>query len=323
MPGGNRMRILYMGTPSLAVIPLEALLECPNGYDVVGVVTAPAKPTGRRKVLTDPPMAQWARDQGLMVLQPAKVSTPECIAQLKELAPDVIVTCAFGQILSTDFLRIPKRGTINIHPSMLPLYRGATPVQSALLDGREQTGVTILFTVRALDAGNIICQRPHLINPADTNESLSADLFKVGGELLVEALGMLRDPNFVGTPQDESAVSTCSKIDREDGRVDWNRPSVLTINRCRAYYPWPGSYCFLGETRIILERMSSGPFGAEEVSIPLGPCGTFWVDSAKRLLVKTVDGFVSVDRIRVSGKKSMTGSEFWNGFNGRCQNRFT
>jgi folate-dependent phosphoribosylglycinamide formyltransferase PurN len=162
---GLLMRLVYMGSPSEVIAPLESLIKhCQkSGDEVVAVVSQPAKPAGRKQTLTDPPVATFAKEQGLRCLQPIKASDPAFLEELKSLEVDVIITAAYGQILSNAFLAIPRRATINIHPSLLPAYRGAIPVPAALLDGLETTGVTVLFTVKALDAGNIILQKSFAI----------------------------------------------------------------------------------------------------------------------------------------------------------------
>ena len=176
------MRIVFMGSPKEVISPLESLMELceSDSFELVAVISQPARPFGRKKVLTDPPLATYAKEKGIHTLQPEKCRDEAFLTEtLKELNPDLIITAAYGQILSQAFLDIPKLGTINIHPSLLPEYRGAIPVPAALLDGKKTTGVSILYTVKALDAGDIISQESHDIEDNETSDILLARLFEL------------------------------------------------------------------------------------------------------------------------------------------------
>lgn len=319
------MRIVFMGSPQEVVSPLEQLLAAGGDLRVVAVVSQPARPVGRSGKLQDPPLAEFAKARGLTVMQPESARDPEFLDALRDLRPDVIVTAAYGQILSKKFLAIPRRGTINIHPSMLPKYRGATPVPAALLNGDKVTGVSVLFTVKALDAGAIICAQEAEVLPTETADALTRRMFDIGGGLLIEALGKLRDPAFAGTPQDDAAATYCGKIEKSDGAVDWLRPAVVTCNRFRAFYPWPGTFTFFNGKRVSIldarEAVGADPGGgAAGLS---GVPGSFVFSKAtKGILARTADGILVIARLQNEGGKPVDAAAFWNGIKDRTSCRF-
>lgn len=315
------MRIIFMGSPREVISPCETTLNiCRSSHhQLVGVISQPAKPAGRNKVLKDPPLAAWAKEQGLLTLQPEKSRSPEFIKQLAELQPDLLITAAYGQILSQEFLNIPSRGTINIHPSLLPKYRGASPVQTALYDGISATGVSILFTVKELDAGNIICQRSTDIEPEETAEELMPRLFSLGGEALKEALSLLENPSFEGQPQEPSQVSHCHKFHKNSGDVNWTLGRHQIFNRYRAFSPWPGSYTFLKGKRLVLEELSL----IDEANLPPLAVGEFtYIKPLKSLVLGCIDGYLSIKRVKPEGSKSQDGASFWNGLKIKGKGRF-
>lgn len=314
------MRIIYMGSPLHSTYPLDELLRqgSSHGFEVVAVVSQPAKSLGRKSLLVDPPLAEFAKSKGILTLQPQKASELEFQSQLKNLAPDVIVTCAYGQILNTAFLAIPKRATINIHPSKLPQYRGAIPIQAVLLNGEESTAITILFTVLKLDAGAIISQEVVSIHRGETAQELSERLFKHCGPQLIQALKTIEDPTFVGTPQDETQVTLCKKISKDDGLVRWQSSSREIINKFCAYMPWPGSFTFFQKKRFILESMEANL----ETPIRHSP-GEFYYDKANKFIeVASQDAYVRIVRLKPEGSKSLTAEQFWNGIKNRDKLRF-
>ncbi len=312
------MRLVYMGSPAEVISPLRYLIDHAKemGHELVAVVSQAAKPAGRKMVLTDPPVASFAKEQGIRCLQPIKASEPGFLEELKSLSPDVIITAAYGQILTQNFLAIPKRATINIHPSLLPFYRGAIPVPAALLDGHEETGVSVLFTVKALDAGNIIVQKTYPILAGETAAQLTPRMFELSGPMLLEALEKLKDANFSGEVQDESKVTFCKKIAKTDGAVNWSKPARILYNEYRAYQPWPGVYTSRQSTRIVLE----------EISLVEGQTlqpGEFHFDKkAKALLVGTGDGVIAIHRLKSAGSKSMDAAGFWNGLRSQGKEQF-
>lgn len=308
------MRIVYMGSPAAVVIPLMRLLAkqpADLSWEVVAVVSQPARPFGRKGVLTDPPLALMAKERGLVTLQPEKASSPEFLTQLKALRPDVIITAAYGQILSDEFLKIPTRAVINLHPSLLPRHRGAIPVQQALLEGDTLTGMSILFTVKKLDAGAIILQQASPILPEEKSEDLLLRMFQLGADMLPHALHLLQDPTFKGTPQDETQVTHCKKISKEDALVRWEEKGAQLFNRFRAYSPWPGCYSFLEQKRVVLEDMEILP--ASAVSQNLAP-GHFILDKVRQgLVVGTGKEYLLIKKLKPEGSKSQDALAFCNG----------
>lgn len=317
------MRLVFLGSPEAALGPLKILSEKAGdyGHELVGVVSQPARPTGRKQLLQDPPVAKFAKERGILVLQPEKASDPTFLTAFRDLMPDVAITAAYGQILSPYFLSIPRRATINIHPSLLPKYRGATPVPAALLAGDKESGVTILFTVQKLDAGSIICQKATPLAPDEMAGDLTKRYFDLGGELLFAALEKLKDPTFTGTPQDESLVSHCRKIDKNDGLVNWNLSASDIYNRFRAHHPWPGTFTFHDNKRIQITEMRPQISTEGAISSNFGEI-TFDKPTGS-LSVSTGFGKIHVLKVKPAGGKEINASSFWNGLQNRKEVMFT
>lgn len=302
------MRIVYLGSPEYAVFPLQYLLEQKN-HDIVGIITQPPKKKGRSRVLSNTPLAEYALQKNLKLLQPIKASAKDFLSQLKSLDPDVCITCAYGQILSQEFLDIPRVATINIHPSLLPKYRGATPVPAAILAGETTTGITILFTVKELDAGNIISQKTYTTKSTETTYDLLNRLFKESGPILEESLEKLKDKEFKGVPQDEQQVTHCKKITKKAGQINWQETSQIIHNRFRAFQPWPGSYTFFNNKRLIIKSMS---IASDEQANSL-KAGEFFFDKNKQILIsRTKDSAIAIDKVQPEGKKTIFAKEYWN-----------
>lgn len=321
------MRIVFMGSPQEVISPLERLLATGPEFQVVGVVSQPARPVGRSGKLKDPPIAEFAKSRGMHVMQPESARDPYFLDELRDLNVDVVITAAYGQILSRKFLAIPRRATINIHPSLLPRWRGATPVPATLLHGDPVCGVTILFTVKALDAGAIIVQESSEIHAGETAGDLTRRLFDLGGKLLPEALRKLADVSFKGTPQDEAEVTVCGKIEKLDGLVDWTRSAVEISQRFRAFHPWPGSFTWFQGRRVLIAAMNviehtdvTRIVSRVSANVPEGldRLGKFAYDKAtKQIIVRCGDGIVGVASVQVEGGKTMDAASFWNGIKDR------
>jgi methionyl-tRNA formyltransferase len=306
------MRVAFLGSPSFVIPPLEELLRA--GVEVACVISQPSRQAGRGKAVVDPPPVTFAREKALKVFQPENINQSEFLETFRALEIDVAITASYGQLLSREFLSIPKRATINIHPSLLPKYRGAIPVPAALLDGLRETGVSVLFTVFKMDAGNLIVQEKTSIEPDETADRLTARLFKRGGELLVPALKLLEDETFVGTPQDETQVTRCRKLAKDDGRINWNEPAEKIYNAYRAFYPWPGSFTFLGDRRIVVTAMK-----LENSARSLEP-GQFQYDKAtKSLFVGAAKGTLRLEKLKPEGGKELGADAFWNGLKSEQQ----
>jgi len=325
------MRIVMMGTGTFAEPTFEALLAS-FGADVVGLVTQPERDTGNKRGSTRQTgkgMATIARNaaSGVQIAQPESINTPEGLELLRAMQPDLLVVAAYGQILSKDVLTIPTRGTINVHASLLPKYRGAAPVAYAILGGEKYTGVTIIKVTPGLDSGDMILQESLDILPDDTTGSLEARLSTLGAKLAVEAAHKYAKGGPVeGTKQDPVLVTKAPKIKKEFGLIDWTKPADYIERFVRAMQPWPTAYTFfhrpavasLGlsakeSMRIIVSRVER--FGKN--ALPTYPPGTpyGYTPEPGRLLVSVgADEFISILELQPAGKKKMTSEEFLRGY---------
>ncbi|HEX2979970.1 MAG TPA: methionyl-tRNA formyltransferase, partial [Anaerolineaceae bacterium] len=233
-------RVIFMGSPDFALPTLQALVDGP--YEVVGVVTQPDRPAGRGRVLTPPPVKLLAETLGIPVIQPNRLREPGVFEQLQAWDPDLIVVTAFGQILRANVLDLPRKGCINVHASLLPRWRGAAPIQAAILAGDEQSGATIMRMDPGVDTGPILTQRPEKISPEDTAASLGERLAKSGADLLVETLPAYLDGRIIPQAQDESGATYAPMLKKENGALDFQQSAVQLTRQIRAYYPWPGAY---------------------------------------------------------------------------------
>jgi len=239
----NPLRIVFMGTPALAGASLEALLHTPD-FSLVAVVTQPDRPKGRDLQLTPPPVKLIAQRAGKPVLQPAKARDENFLVQLRALQPDLIAVAAFGQILPPAILELPRFGCLNVHTSLLPKYRGASPIQAALLNGDPETGVTIMKMDAGLDTGGILTQQATPIETSDNAQTLHDRLAKLGAELLVETIHDYVAGKIQPHEQPTEGVSHVPKLTKEQGRIDWQLPATVIWNRIRAFTPWPGAFTF-------------------------------------------------------------------------------
>ncbi|HEY0733559.1 MAG TPA: methionyl-tRNA formyltransferase [Herpetosiphonaceae bacterium] len=306
------MRIVFLGTPSFAAIPLRALVE--SGHEVVGVVTQPDRPAGRSKTPQAPPVKVAAVELGLPILQPPTLRDPEVVEQLRALRPDVGVVAAYGEILRKNVLEIPPLGYLNVHPSLLPLYRGPTPVAAAILAGDEITGVSIIRLIRAMDAGPIVAQATLTMPPAARAGSLTDELFEIGSQLLVGALPLYASGELQPQPQDESQASYCSLLRKEDGQIDWTKPALVIERAIRAYDPWPGAFTtWQGQPlKIRTARVDADWNGAEEPGTIL---------DRPTLHVATGSGALELVEIQPAGKRMMPAQEWLRGQRGLAGQR--
>ena len=240
----SRLRIIFMGTPELAGASLLALLRVPE-FQVVAVVTQPDQPKGRGLKLTPSPVKEIALRENLPVLQPERARDEKFAEQLRELQPALIVVAAYGQILPPSILDLPRFGCLNVHTSLLPKYRGAAPIQRAILNDETETGVTIMKMDAGLDTGGILAQEKTPIHPADNSQTLHDRLAQIGAGLLVRTI-----PDYVAgkiqpRPQPVEGVTHAAKIKKSDGQMDWRQPARVSWNRVRAMTPWPGAFTFL------------------------------------------------------------------------------
>ena len=247
------MRIVFMGTGEIALPTLRWLLSDENPGEVVGIYTQPDKKIGRKQVLVAPEVKQLGIAAGIEVIQPGSLrKEPESIEKLRELGPDLIVVMAYGQILPRTVLELPPKGCVNLHASLLPRHRGASPIQAAIRDGDEISGITLMHVVPKLDAGDMILKETTPILPDDTGGSLHDKLADLGPRLLARGLPLLAEGTASAEPQDESQVTYAGKLERDDGVIDWNRDASSIERLIRAYAPWPGTTTSLdlnGETK--------------------------------------------------------------------------
>jgi methionyl-tRNA formyltransferase len=299
------MRVVFMGSAEIAIPSLKMMVAA--GIDeVVGVVTQPDRPKGRKRVLSPCPVKEAALEWGLHVLSPEKIGAEDCVAELASLKPDLFVVVAYGQYIPERVLELAGHRGINMHPSLLPLYRGAAPIQGALLNGDLVTGVTIIDVARQMDAGDMLAQREFAIASEDTAGSLHDSLAVFGGELLLDVMGQIRAGSEVRTAQDHSRAVEVSKLHKEDGRIDWSLPAAEIRNRVRAFNPWPS--CFVdmpgGEVLKVL-RVS-----VEEVS---GRPGEVVACDGAGPLVACGSGALRLIEVQPQGRNPMDGRAFLNG----------
>lgn len=296
-------RIVFMGTPDFAVPSLEALLAGPD--PVVGVVTQPDKVSGRGSKLIPPPVKVVAEGAGLPVLQPTRLRAPEAVAQLRELAPDLVVVAAFGQILSREVLELPPHGCINVHGSLLPRWRGAAPVQRALMAGDELTGITIMRMDEGLDTGDILTHRQWPITPEVTGGELHDAMARLGAELLLETIAGLRAGEVVRTVQPLEGVTYAHKLTREDCPVDWGRTAREVRCQIHALNPVPGATTVLeGQELKVWRGRESDGYGAAGEVIALHADG---------FEVACGSGSVVLTEVQAPGKRRMSAEEWMRG----------
>ncbi len=234
------MRIVFIGTPEFAVPSLEALLK--TNDQVVGIVTQPDRPKGRGQVLTPPPVKLIAQREGIPLLQPTKMKDVDFFATLSSWKPDCIAVAAFGRILPPAILSLPPLGCINVHGSLLPKYRGAGPIQWAIINGETETGITTMLMDEGMDTGALLLQEKMPISPDDTAGSLSVRLAELGGRMLVKTLAQLTAGSLIPRAQDHSQATLAPLLKKEDGVIDWTMPATVIANRIRGLAPWPGAH---------------------------------------------------------------------------------
>ncbi len=300
------IRVVFMGTPDLARTVLAALASS-GDFDVTAVVAQADKPTGRGLQLTHPPVKVEATSRGLAVMQPVRARDPGFLKALRELAPDVIVVAAYGQILPQELLDIPRHGCVNVHTSLLPRWRGAAPIQWALAAGDAETGVTLMRMEAGLDTGPTFAEVRTPIVPAETGQTLHDRLAALGAALLCEAL-----PRYVAgalplRTQPSEGVTYARKITREDGRLDWNQSAECLDRRLRAFTPWPGAFTFVpGEIRPKLLKVHA----AEPIAGPFGEPGKVVGDGRSGLVVACGTGALRLTEVQPEGGRRMTAEQF-------------
>ena len=288
-----------MGTPDFAVPVLEKLTE---EFSVEGVITQPDRPSGRGKKILKPPVKHTAETADLDVFQPQNVNSPDSLKVINNWKPDLIVVAAFGQILKTSILDLSPYGCINVHASLLPRWRGAAPVNAAILAGDRTTGATIMKMEEGLDNGPILSQETIKINPEDTGGKLSSRLADIGADLLVRTIPPYLKGEIIPEPQDHSLATYAPRLKKEDGLLDFNQPAVDVSRKVRAYSPWPGTYTSWKEQRLLIHQATS-----VNVTSP-GP-GVFTIYEGLPA-IGTAEGLVIMNSLQLAGKRKLTGQEF-------------
>jgi methionyl-tRNA formyltransferase len=302
----NALRVVFFGTPRFAVPTLEALLA--SRHDVVGVVTQPDRPRGRGQKVTDGPVKAVAAARGLPVLQPATVKDPSVASGLAAWRPDLGVVAAYGQIIPSAMLALPRYGMINVHPSLLPKYRGAAPVHRAVIAGDAETGVTIMRVAARLDSGAMFARTTRPIGSDETSEELEDALAVLGARLLVEVVDAIADGTAHEEPQDERLVTYAARLTKDEGLIDWTLPAQRVHDRVRGLYPWPHAYTFVEGRRVIVWRTSPRPEGSTAAP------GTVLHAGSDGLLVAAGDGrALALLELQSEGGRPLPAADFLRG----------
>jgi len=299
------LRVVFMGSPRFAVPSLEYLVS--SGYEVAAVYTQPDRTGGRGRGLAASPVKTAAEALGLTVVQPQSLKAPGAVEQLADLKPDVIVVAAFGQLLPKPVLELPRLGCLNVHPSLLPRFRGASPVAAAILAGDGFSGVSIILLDEGMDSGPVLARAQLAVADSDTTASLSQKLSLVGAGLLGEVLvGWMRE-ELTPQPQDEAKATYCKPIAKDEGEINWQLSAIEIWRRVRAFYPWPGSYSrWRGRTLKIIEAAPLSPqTPAKAGEVVALDSGGFGIGSG--------DGTLNVLRVQLEGKQALSAAEFLRG----------
>ena len=299
-----RYRVVFFGTPEFAVPSLQALVDGPD--QVVGVVCQPDRPAGRGQHVQPPPIKQLALRHGLPIVQPSKLRSEEFPVQLRAWAPDLAIVAAYGRILPTSILAVPSLGCINVHASLLPAYRGAAPIQWALLRGEQTTGVTIMGMNERMDEGDMLLQRATAIEPGETYGALQQRLAVLGAAALMDALAALHAGTLRATPQDHAAATYAPMIRKADGAIDWTQPAQAIADKVRAFNPWPSAHTTWDGKMLKIHR-------ARAVSRTLDRSPGTIVAVGDTLDVATGAGILAIDELQLEGRKRMPAAVFVRG----------
>jgi methionyl-tRNA formyltransferase len=319
MPGEgvSSVRVLFMGTPEFAVPSLAALCDhCPpgrlwaGGLDLVGVLTREDKPAGRGRQVAHSPVKQFALEQKIRVYQPGSLRKPESQALLRHLAPNLIVVAAFGQILPPDVLRMPNHGCLNVHASLLPRWRGASPINAAILAGDGETGVTLMRMDEGLDTGPMVAKATTPIGSEETAGKLSDRLAKIGAQLLIDVLPLWLAKGIVPEPQDNALATTTRLLRKEDGRLNWSLPAEQLARAVRAFTPWPGAYtAWNGQQLKVLRARALDANGGRQP----GECFALGEGRHTTLACACGQGALVLEMVQLQGKRAATGEDLLRG----------
>ena len=297
------MRLVFMGTPNFAASSLEAMLRSDDS--VVGIVTQPDRPKGRGQILTPSPVKLLAQREQIPLFQPLKMKDPEFLQALAGWKPDLIAVAAFGRILPPAILALPPLGCINVHGSLLPKYRGAGPIQWAIINGETETGITTMLMDEGMDTGAMLLQETIPITPDDTAGTLSPRLAELGGRLLVKTIARLKAGSFVPRTQDSSRATLAPLLKKEDGAIDWVLPATALVNRVRGLSPWPGAYTTVaGGDRWTIWRALALPGHVTK------PPGVIVAITHEAIHVATGEGVLAVMELQPANSRRMAVSQY-------------
>ncbi|MGV7220829.1 MAG: methionyl-tRNA formyltransferase [Nitrospinales bacterium] len=308
------MKIIFMGTPDFAVPTLEKIHQSP--HELLAVITQPDKPKGRGRTLQPSPVKSFAIKAGIKVLQPAKASAPETVAEISAMAPDLIIVAAYGQILRENFLSIPKHFCMNLHSSILPKYRGAAPINWAIINGDSETGVTTMKMDKGLDTGDILLIDKTDIKETDDAQTLHDTLANIGASLTLETINQLEKNSLTFIPQDDLQSTYAHKLKKTDGLIDWHQDAKTIRNRIRGLEPWPGAYTFYNGSRMRICKAEIADSMAEDQPghiVRLSDHGIEMGTASERLIITD---------LQPEGKKRMSAKNFLMGHNLTVGERF-
>lgn len=313
------MRIVFMGTPDFSVPVLKSLIK--SEHEVIAAVTQPDKPKGRGKAIVMPPVKETALEYQIPVFQPERARDQSFIEEMRKLRPDVMVVIAFGQILPQELLDVPRYGCINIHASLLPKYRGAAPIQWAVINGEKETGVTTMMMDAGMDTGDMLEKRVIALNPKETGGSLFDRLSLLGGEAILSTLEKLEAGTLVRTPQDPEKATSVRKIPKSLGDIDWSMDAAVIERLIRGLNPWPSAYTHWNGKLIKLWEADTEP-DTEPGTGPDSTCGEVLAAGENSLKIGTGRGILNIKSLQIEGKKRMDTASFLRGYPVKAGDRF-
>lgn len=302
------MKIVFMGTPDFSVPVLEALAGAGEPYQVIAAVTQPDKPKGRGKAVSMSPVKEKALELGIPVYQPVKARDPEFVQVLRNLNPDIIVVVAFGQILPRSILDLPPKGCVNVHASLLPKYRGAAPIQWAVIDGEKESGVTTMMMDEGIDTGDMLEKMSVTLSPDETGGSLHDKLSRMGAELILSTLSKILEGTITGIPQTEENTCYAKMLQKSMGEIDWTMDAASIERLIRGLDPWPSAYTRWNRKTLKIWKAQVLPDEYE------GDCGEVVYTDKKAIYVKTGRGTLSLKELQPEGKKRMDVEAFLRGY---------
>jgi len=305
------MKIIFMGTPEFAIPSLEKLLA--EGHKILQVISQPDKPSSRGRKISMPPVKRYALERELPVYQPEKIKSDNFYELLRQLQPEIIVVVAFGRILPARIIYLPARGSVNLHASLLPKYRGAAPINWAIIKGEKETGCTTMLIDEGMDTGDILLKEKVSIEPQENALELSKRLSKIGAELLCQTLKGLEKGNLSPVKQDDSLATYAPMLKKEDGLIDWSLDAISIFNHIRGMFPWPGSYTYFRGSWLKLLRAQPN----EEVAINKRPVKPGEIVSLTRdsiIVACGQDSFLSLLQFQPQNRSVMSGRDFINGY---------